>query len=45
MLEAEFDSVELMTEFVVPDFALREVTDDPRYSGGQLVAHGLPESR
>jgi len=45
MLEAEFDSVELMTDFVVPDFALREVTDDPRYSGGQLVAHGLPESR
>src|SRR5215471_13862351 len=45
LLEAEFDSVALMTDFVVPDFALREVTDDPRYSGGQLAAHGLPASR
>jgi hypothetical protein len=23
-------------------FALREVTDDPRYAGGWLAAHGLP---
>ncbi len=45
MLEAEFDTLDLMTAFPAPDFALREVTDDPRYGGGHLVAHGLPKDR
>jgi CYTH domain-containing protein len=45
LLEAEFGTVELMADFAMPDFAVREVTDDPRYSGDHLVAHGLPDSR
>ena len=28
---------------ITPDFALREVTGDPRYTGGELVANGRPE--
>src|SRR5262245_47902305 len=45
VLEAEFDTLELMNDFAAPDFALREVTDDRRYGGGHLVEHGLPERR
>jgi CYTH domain-containing protein len=45
VLEAEFDTLELMNGFVVPGFALREITDDRRYAGGHLVEHGLPEQR
>ena len=45
MLEAEFNTLDLMASFAAPDFAVREVTDDPRYSGGHLVTHGLPEDR
>jgi hypothetical protein len=26
----------------MPDFASREVTDDPRFGGGNLVKYGLP---
>jgi CYTH domain-containing protein len=43
MAEAEFEDMEAMAAFPAPDFTLREVTDDLRYSGGALVAHGLPE--
>lgn len=42
MVEAEFAAREPMAAFPMPDFAFREVTDDPRYSGGHLVEHGLP---
>jgi CYTH domain-containing protein len=42
MAEAEFESEAAMDVFPTPDFAIREVTDDPHYSGGMLVAHGLP---
>lgn len=42
MVEAEFDTDERMAAFAMPDFAIREVTDDPRYGGGHLVADGLP---
>ena len=45
MVEAEFSSAELMAAFPAPDFALREVTDDARYTGGHLVRHGLPIER
>ncbi len=31
-----------MAAFAMPDFAIREVTDDPRYRGGNLAGHGLP---
>ena len=43
MVEAEFSTAALMAGFAMPDFAFREVTDDPRYSGGHLVRHGLPK--
>ena len=45
MVEAEFDTLDLMAAFPAPDFACREVTDDLRYSGGHLVKHGLPKDR
>lgn len=42
MAEAEFESMEAMERYPMPDFALREVTDDARYTGGRLAADGLP---
>lgn len=42
MVEAEFNTSALLAAFPMPDFALREVTDDPRFTGGWLVENGLP---
>lgn len=42
MAEAEFETIEKLRAFPMPDFALREVTDDPRYGGGNLSRHGIP---
>jgi CYTH domain-containing protein len=42
MAEAEFETAEQMAAFPSPDFAIREVTHDQRYSGGQLVRYGTP---
>ncbi|EJE53095.1 hypothetical protein PMI14_02169 [Acidovorax sp. CF316] len=42
LAEAEFASPELLAAFPGPDFAVREVTDDPRFTGGRLAHHGLP---
>jgi CYTH domain-containing protein len=42
MAEAEFEDMESLNAFPVPDFALREVTEDIRYSGGELATKGLP---
>jgi len=42
LVEAEFDSAEALAAFRPPEFALREVTDDARYTGAHLAAHGLP---
>ncbi len=44
MAEAEFDSVEAMDGYRTPDFAGREVTEDVRFTGGELVRHGLPST-
>ncbi|MDI1283295.1 MAG: hypothetical protein PSV46_02765 [Reyranella sp.] len=44
MVEAEFDTEARMAAFTMPDFAIREVTDDPRFGGGHLVVNGLPPS-
>lgn len=38
LAEAEFDSAEEASALCVPAFAIREVTDDPRFTGGSLVA-------
>lgn len=43
LAEAEFETAEQLAAFHAPDFAGREVTDDPRYAGGWLVANGLPD--
>jgi CYTH domain-containing protein len=44
LAEAEFDDMASLAAFPQPDFALREVTDDPRYSGSELAANGLPQA-
>jgi CYTH domain-containing protein len=43
LAEAEFDDMATLAAFPAPDFALREVTEDVRYSGGELAAKGLPQ--
>ena len=43
LAEAEFVDDAAMAAFPHPDFAVREVTEDPRYKGGELVLHGVPE--
>lgn len=42
LAEAEFATPEALAAFPTPDFAIREVTDDPRYGGGALVVDGIP---
>ena len=43
MAEAEFETVEAMGRYPMPDFAIREVTEDVRYTGGRLATDGLPD--
>ena len=43
LAEAEFKTYDSLAAFPMPDFAVREVTDDPRFSGGDLVKYGLPK--
>jgi CYTH domain-containing protein len=43
MVEAELRTADLLAAFPMPDFAIREVTDDPRFTGGYLVKNGLPK--
>jgi CYTH domain-containing protein len=40
--EAEFKTPEALAAFPMPDFALREVTEDPRYCGVALAQNGMP---
>jgi len=42
LAEREFETHEAMAAFLAPDFCVREVTDDPRYTGGALIRDGLP---
>ena len=42
LAEAEFAEDAAMAAFPHPVFALREVTADPRYTGGELVRAGVP---
>jgi CYTH domain-containing protein len=42
MVEADLDTAERMASFPMPDFPIREVTEDPRFGGGHLVTSGLP---
>jgi len=43
MAEAEFPDAGSMARWPMPDFAVREVTEDVRYTGGRLVVDGLPD--
>lgn len=43
LVEAEFADDAAMAAFPHPAFAVREVTDDPRYTGGELVRMGIPD--
>jgi len=43
LAEAEFESHVEMHSFAVPSWAIAEVTNDPRFSGGCLVATGRAE--
>lgn len=43
LAEAEFESPGALAAFPMPEFAVREVTDDPRFLGGCLAKGGLPE--
>lgn len=43
LAEAEFADDAAMAAFPQPAFAVREVTDDPRYTGGELVRAGVPD--
>jgi len=42
--EAEFKTQEQLLAFATPAFAVCEVTDNPAFTGGHLVKHGLPEN-
>ena len=42
MAEAEFESVEQLSIFQAPPFAVLEVTEDARFTGGSLASHGIP---
>lgn len=43
LAEAEFADDAAMAAYPAPAFAVREVTDDPRYTGGELVRVGVPD--
>lgn len=43
LVEAEFDTPDLLEAFPAPDFAAHEVTEDPRFAGGSLAQNGLPK--
>lgn len=45
LAEAEFADDAAMAAFPDPDFAVREVTRDFRYTGGELVRAGVPDPR
>ena len=42
LIEAEFETDEAARAFATPDFAIREVTEELRYTGAMLARHGLP---
>jgi len=43
LAEADFSTPDLMADFPLPNFAVREVTSDPRYTGFNLAVNGLPD--
>ncbi len=43
MAEAEFDDMQALASYPMPEFAFAEVTEDLGYTGGELVTRGLPK--
>jgi len=43
LAEAEFESIEAMEAYPMPDFCTFEVTNDTAYTGGALASNGLPK--
>jgi CYTH domain-containing protein len=43
LLEADFETPDALAAFIAPDFAVREVTDDLRYTGASLAKDGMPD--
>jgi len=43
MVEAEFDDMEALRAYAMPDLAFGEMTNDNRHKGGELVAHSFPQ--
>lgn len=43
LAESEFETAEQLAAYPSPDFAVREVTEDPRFTGGWLARNGLPD--
>jgi CYTH domain-containing protein len=43
LAEAEFKTPEELSAFPCPRFAIREVTDDARFTGASLARHGIPD--
>ena len=43
LVEAEFKTMDALHAFPTPAFCAREVTTDLRFTGGRLVAEGLPK--
>ena len=44
LAEVEFETDEAMRAFVLPEWAIAEVTDDPRFTGG-AIARAMPPAR
>ncbi len=44
ILEVEFSSVEESRSFKIPDFVMKEVTEDKSYKNAALATRGLPTS-
>lgn len=42
LAEVELGNAADLAAFPTPEFAVREVTSEPQYTGGALVCHGLP---
>jgi CYTH domain-containing protein len=43
LAEIEIEDDDILRKIPDPDWTLRDVSDDARYQGGQLVAHGIPK--
>jgi CYTH domain-containing protein len=43
--EAEFETLEALERFATPEFAIREVTAEPQFTGAHLARNGLPKDQ